>query len=246
MRSPATTDGLPARRFRPGLPATLCTIVALAILLGLGTWQVQRLQWKTELIDRVEAGFAAAPVTLAESLADPAGSDFHAATATGRYRHDLAFAIGAAGMDGIVGSTLVTPLETGDGALLLVERGWLPQALLPPQTPGELEPEGQVRLSGHLRDRSNERAGPFTPDNEPSRRRWFWYDLPALEQVTGRRVLPVVLTLDRPDVAGDRMRPMPLRVELPNNHLGYVITWYGLAVALVAVYIAFGLRRPGD
>ena len=231
--------------FRPGLAATLCVIPALAILLALGTWQVQRLHWKTDLVARAQARFAQPPLPLDAALADPAAGDFRAIQASGRYRHDKAFAMGTAAVDGQVGGLVVTPLELADGRWLLVERGWVPERDLPPRVPEAILPSGEIALVGHVRDRSRERAGPFTPANAPGRR-WFWYDLPAIAEAQGHAVLPLVLTLDSADIAGALPRPMPLRVDLPNNHLGYAITWYGLAAALVAVYVAFGYRRSGD
>lgn len=245
MSSAAARD-LGRPRSRPGLALTLCTLTALALLLALGTWQVQRLRWKTDLIATAETRFAGPPMILAAVLADPHGSDYRPVQATGRYRNDLSFAMDAIGEDGELGARLVTPLDTGSTGLVLVERGWLPERLLPPATPGDLQPTAELTLTGHVRDRSMERAGLFTPTNQPSRRRWFWYDLPEIEQAIGHPVAPVVLTLDGPDTARDLPRPLPLRIDFPNNHLGYAITWYGLAAGLVAVYIAFGFRRAGD
>src|SRR5262245_32122686 len=108
MSSAPARDVAPAR-FRPGIPATLCALLGFLLLLGLGTWQVQRLQWKTQLIAAAEARFAGTPIPLPAALADPRASDFRAATATGRYRHDLAFAMGAIAQDGALGAMLVTP-----------------------------------------------------------------------------------------------------------------------------------------
>jgi surfeit locus 1 family protein len=244
MSSIASPDGS-RPGFHPGVVATVCTLLALTLLLALGTWQVQRLQWKTDILARAHARFDGPAIPLQQAVVDPAASDFAPVAVQGRYRHDLAFAMGTYGVGGLVGARLVTPLETGDGRLLLVERGWLPQDRLPPNAPADLGTGGEVSLIGHARDRSGEQAGPFTPDNQPDRRRWFWYDLPALEAALGAPVLPLVLTLDEPDATG-ALQPMPLQIDLPNNHLGYAITWYGLAVALLAVYFAFGLRRSGD
>lgn len=238
-----TGADLAAPRFRPGVLLTVCTALGLIVLLALGTWQVRRLQWKNELIATAEARASLAPVPLDALLADPGTADFRAASAVGTYRHDLAFAMGTVAQAGRVGARLVTPLALADGALLLVERGWLPAELLPPATPRDLEPTGALTLTGRVRDHGADRAGPFTPANDPQRRRWYWYDLPALEAALGAEVLPLVLTLEVSDTGAELPRPLPLPVRLPNNHLGYAVTWYGLAAALLAVYVLFGFRR---
>ena len=236
---------MPRRRFRPGWPLTLATLCALAMLLALGTWQVRRLAWKTDLIAAIETRGAAAPLTVEAALADPVASEFRHASARGRYRHDLAIAMGTVAEAGELGSRLVTPLQLADGRLLLVERGWLPERLLPPGVPTDIEPAGDVEVSGVVRWHGGDRAGLFTPANQPQRRRWFWYDMPALAAELDSALEPLVLVADG---TGDRglPRPLPVRADLPNNHLGYAITWYGLAAALLAVYVAFGLRRGGE
>lgn len=245
MTSRAVAEPGPIR-FRPGLAATFCALLGVLVLLGLATWQVQRLHWKTGLIAAAESRFGGPPVPLAMALADPADNDWRLLAGSGRYRNDLAFAMGAVAENGEIGARLVTPLDTGSGALVLVERGWLPERLLPPKVPAELQLAGEVTIMGHARDRAGDRAGPFTPANQPERRRWYSYDLPAIGRVLGAEVAPLVVTLDAAGDATALPHPLPLTIDLPNNHLGYAITWYGLAAGLAAVYIAFGLRRSGD
>ena len=85
--------------------------------------------------------------------------------------------------------------------------------------------------------------GWFTPDNQPDQGLWFSYDLPALERALGVELLPVVLEADATPNPGGLPLGGQTRTELPNNHLQYVITWYGLALALLAIYVAFSLER---
>lgn len=233
------------RRFRPGLVATLVTAVALVILLALGTWQARRLAWKSELIATAEARLALPAVDL-DRLAldvDPAALDFRRVTARGTYRHEHAFGLGAAAVDGRIGGRLVTPLRLADGRVLLVERGWLPEELLPPRVPPALEPAAEPTVTGVLRRLPEARPSAFVPDNEPARRRWFWLDRPALEATLGAPMLPWRLVLERTGAETELPRAAAVTADFRNNHLGYAVTWYGLAAALVVVYIAFGLKR---
>jgi surfeit locus 1 family protein len=225
-------------RFRPGLGATLAALAGIALLVALGSWQLQRLAWKTALIATMESRLAL-PATSLDAVGDEA--EFRRVAVSGRYRHDLAFAKGAEAMAGELGARLVTPLLLDDGRTLLVERGWLPEPLLPPRTPRELEPAGEVALEGVLRFPTA--PGLFTPANRPEARRWYWYDSAALTSVLGVEPLPIIVTLDRSDTAGPLPRPLPVRVDLPSPHLGYAVTWFGLAAALLGVYLAFGLTR---
>jgi surfeit locus 1 family protein len=226
-------------RFRPGVGATLAALAGIAVLLALGTWQAQRLAWKSELIASMQERLAAPPVPLDEMPGEAA--EHRRIAAAGRYRHELAFAMGAETEAGELGARLVVPLALADGRLLLVERGWLPERLLPPAVPPALEPDGEVTLEGVLRRPG--RAGLFTPANRPDERRWYWYDTAALAALLGSEPMPMVLVLGRPDTSGPLPRPLPPGVDLPSPHLGYAITWYGLAAALLGVYLVFGLTR---
>ena len=137
------------------------------------------------------------------------------------------------------------PLLREDGPAVLVDRGWVPADRAHPAARRDGQIEGPVTVTGIARYRGADEPGWFTPANEPEQRMWFSYDLPALERALGLSLLPVVVEADdRPNPGG-----LPLggltRIELPNNHLQYAITWYGLAAALLAVYVAFGLRRGG-
>ena len=230
------------RRFRPQLLPTLLTLLVLAVLIGLGTWQMQRLAWKEALTATIETRLGGPPAPLAELLAEPPAADFRRVRLTGHYLHDRAFAFGTFARGGEFGARLVTPLRMPAGAVLLVDRGWLPEALLPPERPAELLPAGEVTLTAVLRFRGDERALPFTPDNRPVERRWFWWDLPAMAAAVGDDLLPVVAVLDAPDGPGPLPRVEPVRFELANNHLGYAMTWYGLALGLLAVYVALSLQ----
>jgi surfeit locus 1 family protein len=232
-----------AFRFRPGIGLSICAFLGFVLLLALGTWQVQRLRWKTALIATVEARAAQSPVPLATALSDPLTADLRSVTVAGEYRHDLAFAMGAVGAGGEIGARLVTPMALANGELLLVERGWLPERLLPPLTPPTIQPQGVLPVAGRLRDQREARQGPFTPDNLPAERRWYWYDVPTLRRFLGAPIVPFVLVLEESDTGADLPRPLPARLALPNNHLGYAVTWYGLAAALAAVYVAYGLHR---
>ncbi|WGF86938.1 SURF1 family protein [Marinivivus vitaminiproducens] len=237
MTPARSADRRPAR---PGLLLSLASFAVLIVLLGLGTWQVRRLQWKEDLIAHRAAQIEAAPVAFPDAIEDPQGWDFRRVSARGRFLHEREQAMGAIARAGAIGAYLLTPLQLDDGRVLLVDRGWRPDKGDAPLD----RPAGEVAVEGVLRDRGADRPGWMTPDNRPERGAWYWYDMAGLRRATGLDLLPVVLEASAPVNAGGSLpRAHPTQVELPNNHLQYAITWYGLAAALVAVFIAFGFRR---
>ena len=234
------------RRFRFRLWPTLAVLAALALLLGLGAWQVQRLGWKTDLIARAEAGLAAPPVALPAAGTDLEALDFRLVTARGAYLHDAAFAFGLSASNGEPGGRLITPLRLDDGRVVLVDRGWLPEALLPPNVPEGLRQSGQVTLEGVARWRGGPGRGWMTPADQPERRRWFGWDIAAMGRALGTPLLPVVLVLERSEGPAGLPQAQRVAVDFRNNHLGYALTWYGLAAALLVIFVLSSSVKPGE
>jgi surfeit locus 1 family protein len=232
-----------ASRFRPGLWPTLAASAGLLVLLGLGTWQVERLQWKESVIAERQARLAAPPEPLPSEAEDWRAFDFRRVQASGAFRHDLEQLFGASAIHGRLGHHVLTPLLRADGPAVLVDRGWVPADKAHPAARRAGQVEGEVRLTGIARYRGSDRSGWFTPDNQPRARLWFRYDLPALEEAIGLELLPVVVEADASAQSGGLPIGGRTRVELPNNHLQYALTWYGLAAVLAAVYVAFGMQR---
>jgi surfeit locus 1 family protein len=233
--------------FHPRLWPTAATAAGLAVLLALGTWQLQRLGWKRDLIARAQAQLAEPAVLLPPPGGDLSGLDFRRVAAAGTYDHDAAFAFGLFAEDGRPGGRLVTPLRlAADGRVILVDRGWLPEELLPPGVPADLEPHGEVAVEGVARWRGDTARGWLAPADSPAGRRWFTWDVPAIEVALGLAVEPLQLVLERAGDPGDLPKARPVAVDLPNDHLGYALTWYGLAAVLVVVYVLFSTTsKPG-
>jgi surfeit locus 1 family protein len=232
------------RRFRPGLAATLATLIAVTIMVGLGTWQVERLAWKNALIDRIESGLRAAPAPLPARVENPADWDFRRVSVTGRFLHDHELDLAARSMNGRIGYQIVTPLKRDDGTLVLVNRGWVPLEKRDPASRPEGLPAGTVTVEGVARVPAE--RGWMQPDNDPATNMWFWYDIPAMAAQAGEgagEALPVVIE------AGDAPNPggFPIggqtNVNIANNHLQYAFTWYSLAITLIVIYFVFHWRR---
>lgn len=224
--------------------ATWFAIPAILILLALGSWQVHRLIWKTELNEERRARHQAEAVMLPADLEDAASLAYHQVWLEGRFRHEDEMFLAARTHDRRVGYQVITPFERGDGTVVLVNRGWVPLESKAPETRLGGQVEGPFRLEGVVVPSG--RAGWFTPDNEPENNIWFWTDAGALAAEAG---IPAPSFLVD---AGPQPNPggLPIggqtKVELRSQHMQYIVIWYALAVSLAVIYVIYMRRRADD
>ncbi|NJO36762.1 MAG: SURF1 family protein [Rhizobiales bacterium] len=219
-----------------------CVLAATLVLLGLGTWQMQRLVWKEALIEEREAGLAQAAAALPADLADDATArafDFRRVTVTGVFRHDLEQLFGAQARGNVLGHHVLTPVVRQQGLPVLVDRGWVPADKAHPAARPKGQVAGEVTVRGIARYRLDDQPGLFTPDNAPADRRWYSYDLEAMAGSLGIELAPIVVEADDTPVPGGLPIGGRTAMTLANNHLHYALTWYGLAAGLIGVYIVF-------
>jgi surfeit locus 1 family protein len=253
------TAAAPRRRFRPRLVPTLVALPLFLALLGLGTWQMERREWKLALIADMQARLAMPPAPLTELLALGPAANYRPVYAVGVYRHDREMLLEARTYHGQLGMQVVTPLEltearsredAGGGARaaidsVLVNRGWIPADRRDPGTRAAGQAAGEVAVTGILR--WPQRPSYFTPDNHPDRGQWYWADVQAMARAADlAHPAPAVIEAGRDAAAPDRL-PVGGQtiVDVPNNHLQYAITWYALAAVLLATYIMSQRRVPG-
>jgi surfeit locus 1 family protein len=252
-------------RFRPRLWTSVAVLPVLALLIGLGIWQLQRQEWKEGLIalraervyspaldlvprtrvDRItERGSFHGQLPPQSGLATIAGDaeafEYRPIRLAGRWQHDHSIHLLNRTLDGRVGEHLVTPLALTQGGVVLVDRGWVP-----PRGAADsgdyAGPDGRVIVEGYIRRFSA--PGSFTPDNEPGRDNWFWLDPAAIGTSIGETVEAGFYVVAAPgETAGPPVGSVP-EIALRNPHLHYALTWFGVAAALVGVYIAFHIKR---
>jgi surfeit locus 1 family protein len=221
---------------------------ALAVLIALGTWQVQRLYWKEALLAAIEQRSTAPPVDLQvieESLAAGKPIDYQAARASGRFLNDKERHFFAT-FEGQSGYYVYTPLELADGRLLFVNRGFVPYDRKEPSTRPQSLVEGQQTITGLARARLEEKPSFMVPDNDEAANIFYWKDLDRMAASAGLpadKVLPFFLDADATPVEGGLPRGGVTVINLPNSHLQYAITWYGLALALLGVALFGWLKR---
>jgi len=226
--------GLP----HPRLVPTLVTIAIALVCIGLGVWQLERLEWKRGLIARLDAAAAAAPVTPPATLAEARSLEFRPVVAEGVFRHDKEILLHTTSPRGAAGFDVLTPLRLADGRIVIVDRGFVPVELKDPARRPAGEVGGMVRLSGHLRLPPATKPNRFIPDNRPAQNEWFWIDLPAIAQADWLGdIAPYYIAADPTPNLGGWPRASPGLPELPNDHLQYAITWFSLAVAALVIYL---------
>jgi surfeit locus 1 family protein len=217
------------------LPA-LMTAAMLAVLLALGIWQIERLHWKEALLAQI-ARAEAAPAAPLPNEPEP----YSKVQATGRLRDDLAATYGADVRDTPtgtqLGTQLIVPLERADGETILIDRGWVPELRPRPIA----KPEGDVTVEGYVHP--GDRHGMFSAPDSPATRQFYTLDPASIGAALGLpHVAPYVLIVvgqPPPERYPDPARHLP---RPPNNHLSYAITWFGLAFALVVIFILWARK----
>jgi surfeit locus 1 family protein len=248
-REAAGTEPTPERRRNGGrswLGLLVPAIIAFAILIGLGVWQVQRKAWKEGLIASLTERLAAPPRELPAAAAwpqlDQASDEYRHVgfNATFDHGHEaLVFAAASAFRPDVTspGYWIFTPAHLADGSIVIVNRGFVPDVRRDPGTRSGGQIAGPVEITGVMRwpDRHW-----FTPNDDPAHNLWFARDPAAIAAAKGLGgVAPFYVEQETPVPPGGLPQPGKLEVSLPDNHLQYAVTWFGLAAVLAVIFIAF-------
>jgi surfeit locus 1 family protein len=234
-------------RHRPRLGLLIAISVSFVILLSLGTWQIYRLQGKEHLLAEIEARRHAPLTALAdvEQKARSGSVDYVPVAVTGTFEHaheQYFFAT----RDGEVGYHVYTPLILSDGRAVFVNRGFVPEALKDPAQRSEGQASGTVTITGLARARLDGKPSWAVPDNEPARQLYFWKDLDAMATsaaVPKDKLVPFFIDTDAAPNPGGWPKGGVTQFDLPNNHLSYAFTWYGLAAVLLVVSVLAFRRK---
>lgn len=273
---PPHPEGAPASSAGKRKPRSIIFTAFLAFLIlfffvvfvSLGTWQVQRRAWKLDLIERVEnrihAPAVEAPPVERWASVSPESDEYRNVKLRGRLLNDKEAQVRASSVLGS-GYWVLTPLQTVDGSLVFVNRGFVPPPYRDPAKRPEPAPEGWVEVQGLMR--MPEPGGSVVSDNNPAADRWYSRDIAAIAQareLDAARVAPYFIDLTSapavlpsadaqaeappawqpPPAHADELAitrwmatqpkamPMPglTVVSFTNNHLSYLLTWYGLAL----------------
>jgi surfeit locus 1 family protein len=236
---------------RPGLLwPSISVVIALALLVSLGIWQLERLAWKNGLVAMIAARTTAAPTPL------PPEADWsHLAVDDYAYRHVTLQGTFEHGKEARVfrplsdprgrysglGDLILTPLRLPSGAVVIVNRGFVPEDRIDPATRADGQIEGLVTLTGLMRE--PETRNPFTPADEPDKHLWYTRDPASIAAAYGLdRVAPFTIDADASAIKGGLPQGGETVLSLPNDHLSYALTWFGLAFGLLVVYAVYVWR----
>jgi len=238
--------------FKPLFWPTVFTIPALIILLGLGTWQVQRLHMKTELLAQIEAKFdmsagdLPAPDTWQNLKRET--WNYTPVRAKGVFDHAHEFHVfthlsDSKGRFTQAGYFVLTPFKlAGTDRSILVSRGFVPQNLKNADLRRAGQTEGLVALEGILR--FSERPNSFTPEPDLKKNIWYGRDSAKMAgQLIEKKLPPLFIDLKTSEPKTSIPQAQAKKPIIKNNHLSYAITWYGIALGLIGVYILFH-RKP--
>lgn len=232
--------------FKPRLWPTLMTLPILISCLLLGNWQVERLDWKLDLIGKINQRAFATPQDLPSDTSNFDDLEYLHVEVTGTFDNDHELTMYSTGPNGEAGYDLYTPLINGDGQAVIINRGWVPEPIKEQETRAHTLSVGEVTISGLLR-KPWEKLW-FGPENEPENNMWFYGDLDGMADtmlISGgvTSAYPMYLYADKID--SDNRFPVAGRTEINivNNHLDYAMTWYGMAIVLIVIYLIAHIRK---
>ena len=222
--------------FRPLPVLTAFTLLALAILIGLGAWQLQRRAEKHELIDQIAARAGAGPAPVEILFATGKYATYRHATAYGAFDHTReAYVYWPRAEPPRPGFKVVTPFHLVSGATILVDRGWVDETSKAPDRRAKGQVADELELTGTLQPSA--RPNTFTPPPDLANRTFYARDTTAIAKALGISLSNPVVVFEASTSVPGGPEPLESKLEIPDNHLQYALTWFALAVVLLIVYL---------
>ena len=230
--------------FSPATWPTVVTLCLLGVLLALGFWQLDRAEQKRALLARYASGKGQAVLRLEPGMTRFEGLAYQRAAAGGRYDSAHQFLLDNRTHEGLAGYHVLTPLVLdGSNQAVLVDRGWVPVGASRERLPAVAVDEAPRQVRGLLR-LPPKRV--FMLGDEEPRGRWPYriqhVDIEALGRELGYPLLPVLLLLDPDEDDGYVRDWRPLHFG-PERNIGYAVQWFGLAAALLVIYLVVNTHR---
>ncbi len=201
-------------------------IFFIFVFIGLGTWQIIRLNWKNNLILEIENSLKNPPVELAQSKKE----NFLKIKASGSIDFDKQIYLYNLNESGTPGFEVINPITIGDENFL-INRGWIPFEKKGTQ---EINVFDQKNIIGTLKLQG--RKNIFKPDNDLDENYWFSLNREDILKFTGKNFSKYIIYLD-----GNYQLPRPKKItaNISNNHQKYAITWFSLALSILLLYLYF-------
>jgi len=225
------------------------SLIGIVVLITLGTWQMQRLAWKQDLMTKIQARTQMSAIPLPPQSQwgklDLGVLEYRPVRLKGRFLHEHEMPVFThvskpKGKFGGAGYWIITPFAT-NGGIVLVNRGFVPGFMKNPDARLKGQTKELVEVTGLLK--ANERMGFFTPENKPQTNEWYYRNAQEMAQhISQKNTAPFFVDMIAPKPTGGVPQPDETKFTFSNKHLGYAVTWYALALCLAGVFGAFFLK----
>ena len=210
----------------------LFVIFFITLLCSLGTWQLYRLQWKLDLISKIEIGLKSAPVNYSKSI----DVNYQRVKLQGKFLYDKQIFLYSLNDKGKPGYDVVTPMLTTANEYVLINRGWIEKKF---KNDLRINNFKENQIKGIIKKISKPNI--FKPNNDIKNNIWFSVNLNDLQQYTGLIFSNHTVILE----GNIENSPLPKKIKanLSNNHLKYALTWYSLALTILLYFLYFRKKQ---
>lgn len=227
---------------RPHISARIIVSLAVLTLIGLGLWQVQRLQWKEALIAEIARANEQSPIEGWPN--DAASLGWRRAQLEGEFLYQDEFHLAARYYEGQLGYHILTPFQLEDGRVIVINRGWVPVDKKEAANRLEGQESGPRVILVQIRTDSDKTF--FTPEAEITKNIWFWRDIEQMRHVSGLKLEAITADLLHTTPTGGFPIASEGEIRLRNDHLGYAIIWFSLALAATVMFVVYHLKPLKD
>ena len=228
---------------RPRPVAWFFFIAAFGTCLALGTWQVERLEWKQGIIAALAT--ANADTTLTALPADEVelkSLQFRKITLKGTWRSDHEFHLAPRYWQDKFGYAIITPFTLADGRTVMVNRGWVPAKKKDASTRPETAVKGRATINGLVRVGAERNY--MSPPNQPEKNIWFGRDVAAMADAAKiKNTIPAMVDIVGEQDAKNLPVPSDGTIRLKNDHLSYILTWYGIALGILVIFVVYHRKK---
>ncbi len=198
---------------------------------SLGTWQLYRLQWKQDLINQISEGLKSTPIRYSQNII----TNYQRVFLEGKYDFENQIYLYSLNEKGQPGFDVITPFETKNKEIILVNRGWIKREF---KKNLKINSSSSM-ITGLLREKPSKNI--FTPKNDPKKNIWFSINLNEIQKITGKKFNNYIVYLE--DETIDIPKPKKITIDLPNNHLKYAITWYSISISILFYFLYFRKKQ---
>lgn len=231
-----------AYRLKFSLLGLVMSVLGVVLFSALGTWQIYRALEKQALQDAINARQHQTPLQLHQGNNEINRELYRTVMAHGRFDPAHEILIDNEIHEGKAGYHVLTPLILDDQSAILVNRGWVAQGRSRDELPEYETPQGLITVTGKIAPPKSRPALVLKGNALNPGKVWLFLDLQIYENVTGLKLMPVVIQMDETDPHGF-VRQWPSYDARVWMHIGYAIHWFVFAIAVVVIYFAVNIKK---